>query len=98
MKRWGKHPSTQKDSGKEAVEDQKGSAERNFPFKKIEQVSEYGSEDCDIFIEHDVAGSVGDACITGNDGKPDQQTGKPSGNDHTGTEPKETEKNLLDHK
>lgn len=80
-------PSAQKNSGEETVEDQKWRAQRNFPLKKIEEISEYRSEDGDIFIEHDVICSVGDACVTGDDGKPDQQTGKPSGNDHTGAEP-----------
>lgn len=40
---------------------------------------------------------MGDACITGNNGKSDQQSGNSSGYDDTGTETGEAQKHLLKH-
>ena len=64
-----------KEKWKEPVQNQKRGAEPDIPVKKKEQVSKFGSPECDVFVQQYMICCVGNSCISGNNRKADHKTG-----------------------
>ena len=80
----GQDPSSKEDSGEQPVEKEKGFSQGETPVKHQEAVPEDGSQQGEVFVQHDVRGGAGDSGVAGDNGKADEKANNASGNDGAG--------------